>query len=56
MLFDDYKRIDLILIIKKYLLEYLSSDLLLKILLDKDNVVDNNFLLDDLKYWLKELY
>ncbi|HGN7358418.1 TPA: aminoglycoside 6-adenylyltransferase [Staphylococcus aureus] len=56
MLFDDYKRIDLTLITKKYLSEYLSSDSLLKILLDKDNVVDNNFSPDDSKYWLKEPY
>ena len=39
MLFDDYNRIDLTLLSKNKLSEYLVEDKLIKILLDKDNLL-----------------
>lgn len=52
MLFDDYIRIDLTLISKTKLVEYLNSDSLTKILLDKDRLINQRKPPSDSKYWI----
>jgi aminoglycoside 6-adenylyltransferase len=56
MLFDDYNRIDLTLISKHKLTEYLSEDSLVKVLLDKKNLlidVENSI---DSSHWINKPY
>ena len=56
MLFDDYNRIDLILLSKNKLSEYLVEDKLIKILLDKDNLLPKNNSVSEASYWISKPY
>ncbi|MBF0812829.1 aminoglycoside 6-adenylyltransferase [Staphylococcus saprophyticus] len=51
MLFDDYNRMDLTLISKHKLSEYLSEDSLVKVLLDKNNLLSDNDSPSDSSHW-----
>ncbi|AQM40514.1 aminoglycoside adenylyltransferase [Staphylococcus cohnii] len=54
MLFDDYNRIDLTLLSKNKLSEYLVEDKLIKILLDKDNLLPKNNSVSEASYWISK--
>lgn len=56
MLFDDYNRIDLTLLSKNKLSEYLVEDKLIKILLDKDNLLPKNNSVSEASYWISKPY
>ncbi|MGW7889705.1 aminoglycoside 6-adenylyltransferase [Staphylococcus xylosus] len=56
MLFDDYNRIDLTLISKHKLSEYLSEDSLVKVLLDKNNLLLNIDSTSDSSHWINKPY
>ena len=56
MLFDDYNRIDLTLLSKNKLSEYLVEDKLIKILLDKDNLLQKNNSVSEASYWISKPY
>lgn len=56
MLFDDYNRIDLTLLSKNKLSEYLVEDKLIKILLDKDNLLPKNNSVSEASYWINKPY
>ena len=53
MLFDDYKRIDLTLVSKNKKSEYLNSESLIKVLLNKDCMFDDVNPSNDSKHWIK---
>ena len=56
MLFDDYNRIDLTLLSKNKLSEYLAEDKLIKVLLDKDNLLPKNNSVSEASYWISKPY
>ncbi|SUM91117.1 aminoglycoside 6-adenylyltransferase [Staphylococcus saprophyticus] len=56
MLFDDYNRIDLTLISKNKLPEYLSEDCLLKVLLDKCNILPDITSASESSHWINKPY
>ena len=56
MLFDDYNRIDLTLISKNKLPEYLSEDCLLKVLLDKYNILPDITSASESSHWINKPY
>ncbi|PTI50234.1 aminoglycoside adenylyltransferase, partial [Staphylococcus xylosus] len=56
MLFDDYNRIDLTLISKYKLSEYLSEDSLVKVLLDKNNLLLDINSTNDSSHWINKPY
>lgn len=56
MIFDDYNRIDLTLLSKNKLSEYLVEDKLIKILLDKDNLLPKNNSVSEASYWISKPY
>ncbi|MEJ7220207.1 aminoglycoside 6-adenylyltransferase [Staphylococcus gallinarum] len=56
MLFDDYNRIDLTLISKHKIFEYLSEDSLVKVLLDKDNLLLDIDSTSDSSHWINKPY
>ncbi|MES3712839.1 aminoglycoside 6-adenylyltransferase [Staphylococcus ureilyticus] len=56
MLFDDYNRIDLTLLSKNKLSEYLAEDKLIKVLLDKDNLLPKNNSVSEVSYWISKPY
>lgn len=56
MLFDDYNRIDLTIISKHKLSEYLSEDSLIKVLLDKNNLLTDIDGTSDSSHWIKKPY
>lgn len=56
MLFDDYNRIDLTLISKNKLTEYLSEDSLIKVLLDKYNLLPDINYTSESTHWVYKPY
>lgn len=54
MLFDDYNKIDLTLLEKRYISYYLKQDKLRTILLDKDGDITQEVLATDVEYWIKK--
>lgn len=56
MLFDDYNRIDLTLLSKHKLSEYLSEDSLVKVLLDKENLLPKNKRISESRHWINKPY
>ncbi|UXU51990.1 aminoglycoside 6-adenylyltransferase [Staphylococcus arlettae] len=56
MLFDDYNRIDLTLISKNKLSEYLSEDSLIKVLLDKYNLLPDINNTSESTHWVNKPY
>ena len=56
MLFDDYNRIDLTLLSKHKIPEYLEEDDLIEILLDKENLLPKNKDVSESRHWINKPY
>ncbi|WP_437750415.1 aminoglycoside 6-adenylyltransferase [Staphylococcus shinii] len=56
MLLDDYNRIDLTLLSKSKLSEYIEEDSLMEILLDKDGMLPNNTTASEISHWINQPY
>ena len=56
MMFDDYNRIDLTLLSKHKIPEYLEEDDLIEILLDKENLLPKNKSVSESRHWINKPY
>lgn len=56
MMFDDYNRIDLTLLSKYKIPEYLAEDDLIQVLLDKENLLPKNKRISESRHWISKPY